>query len=59
MNTKAKVIKIEYLDNIKPYLKDIINDLKQSDTWKIILTKTFTFVFSKYDSDVECNAFKV
>ena len=25
----------EYLNNIRPYLKDTINDLKQSDTWKI------------------------
>ena len=25
----------EYLDKIKPYLKDIIIDLKESDTWKI------------------------
>ena len=25
----------EYLDEIKPYLKDIINNLKKSDTWKI------------------------
>ena len=24
----------EYLNKIKPYLKDIINDLKKSDTWK-------------------------
>ena len=25
----------EYLGKIRPYLRDIINDLKQSDTWKI------------------------
>ena len=25
----------EYLDKIRPYLRDIINDLKQSDTWKV------------------------
>ena len=24
----------EYLDEIKPYLKDIINNLKDSDAWK-------------------------
>ena len=23
----------EYLNKIRPYLKDIINDLKRSDTW--------------------------
>ena len=25
----------EYLNKISPYLKDIINNLKKSDTWKI------------------------
>ena len=25
----------EYLYKIRPYLKDIINNLKKSDTWKI------------------------
>ena len=25
----------EYLNKIRPYLKDIINNLKKSDTWKI------------------------
>ena len=25
----------EYLDETKPYLKDIINNLKTSDTWRI------------------------
>ena len=28
----------EYLNKISPYLKDIINNLKKSDTWKIQLT---------------------
>ena len=35
LNTKVMVIKIsveEYLYKIRPYLRDIINDLKQSDT---------------------------
>ena len=27
--------KIKYLNKIRPYLKDIINNLKKSDTWKI------------------------
>ena len=30
----------EYLDKSKPYLKDIINNLKISDTWKIQLNFT-------------------
>ena len=25
----------EYLNKIRPYLKDIINNVKKSDTWKI------------------------
>ena len=32
----------EYLNNIRPYLKDIINNLKKSDTWKIQLTIEIT-----------------
>ena len=28
----------DYRNKIKPYLKDIINNLKTSDTWKIQLT---------------------
>ena len=41
----------EYFDKIRPYLRDIINDLKQSDTWKIQLTITINFISSKYDSE--------
>ena len=41
---KYKTISIkEYLDEIKPYLKDIINNLKKSDTWKIQSTKAINF----------------
>ena len=28
----------QYLDKLKPYLKDIINDLQKPHTWKIQLT---------------------
>ena len=35
-------------------MKDIINDLKISDTWKIQLTITINFVSSKDDNDKEC-----
>ena len=42
----------EYLDEVKPYLKDMINDLKKSDTWKIQLTVEINIVPSK-DTDVE------
>ena len=42
----------EYLDVIKPYLKDIINNLKNSDTLKIQLTIAINFISSK-DIDEE------
>ena len=42
----------EYLIEIRPYLKDIINDLKKSDKWKIQLTIAINFISSK-DTDEE------
>ena len=42
----------EYLNKIRPYLKDIINNLKKSDTWKSQLTIANNFIFS-IDND-EC-----
>ena len=36
----------EYLDICRPYLKDIINNLKKSDTWKIQLTTENNFISS-------------
>ena len=53
MNTKATVIKIKcyWLKNILIKL-DIVNDLKQSDTWKIQLTIT-NLISSKDDNDEE------
>ena len=44
----------EYLEKIKPYLKDIINDLKKSDACKIQLKIIINFIFSKDDNDEEC-----
>ena len=41
----------EHLYKIRPYLRDFINDLKQSDTWKIQLTITINFISSKDDND--------
>ena len=37
----------EYLNKIEPYLKDIINNSKKSDVWKIQLIKAINFVSSK------------
>ena len=35
-NDRKKTLSVEeYLNKIRPYLKDIINNLKKSDTWKI------------------------
>ena len=36
----------EYLNKIRPSLKDIINNLKKSDTWKIQLTTENNFISS-------------
>ena len=42
----------EYLNEIRPYLKDIINNLKKIDTGKIQLTIANKFV-SSIDNDEE------
>ena len=42
----------EYLNKIRQYLKDIINDIKKSDAWKIQLTIATNFISSK-DNDEE------
>ena len=39
-------------NKIRPYLKDITNNLKKSDRWKIQLTITIKFIPSK-DNDEE------
>ena len=36
----------EYLNKIRPCLKDIIKNLKKSDTWNIQLTIAFNFIYS-------------
>ena len=54
-----KVMKIEtkhyqlkkYLNKIRPHLKDIINNLKKSDTWKIELTIAINFIPSKGNNE--------
>ena len=40
----------EYLDKINPYLKDIIDNLNKSDTWKIQWIMTINFMSSE-DTD--------
>ena len=43
----------EYLNKIRPYLKDIVNNLKRFDTWKIQRTIANNFT-SPIDNDEEC-----
>ena len=44
---KNKTLSVEeYLNKIRPYLKDIINNLKKSDTWKAQLTTAINFISS-------------
>ena len=42
----------KYLDEIKPYFKDIINNLKTFDTWRFQLTIAINFIPSE-DTDEE------
>ena len=58
MNTKVTVIEKtpvveEYINKIRLYLKNIINNLQKSDTWKIQVTITINFITSKHDNDKE------
>ena len=41
----------EYLEKIKLYLKDIINDLEKFDTWKIQLAIAINFISSKDNNE--------
>ena len=41
----------EYLNKIIPYLKDIINNLKKSDAWKVQLTIANNFTSSIYNDE--------
>ena len=43
----------EYLNRIRTYLKDTINNLKKSDTWKTLLIIAINFISSK-DREEEC-----
>ena len=43
----------EYLNRVKPYFQNSINDLKKSDTWKTQITIATNFIYSK-DNDEEC-----
>ena len=49
---KTILVDDEYLHKIRPYLKNIINNLKKSDTWKTQLTKSNSFI-SSIENDEE------
>ena len=46
----------EYLDMIRPYLSDILNDYKTQGEWKIHLTMVINF-FSSKDSKETCTTY--
>ena len=51
---KKRILSVEeYLDKIRQYLKDIINNVKQSDTWKIQLAITVNSISSEDGNDEE------
>ena len=55
IDDRIKTLSVEeYLNKIRPYLKDTINNLKKSDSWKMELTIATNFISSKDDNDEEC-----
>ena len=51
---KIKALSVgEYLNKTIPFLKDIINNPKKSETWKIQLTIAYSFI-SSIENDEEC-----
>ena len=48
----------EYLNKVKPYMGDIIIDLKKYGTWKVQLTLAINFVSPKRCRWRTCNALK-
>ena len=54
MGNRNKTLSVkEYLNKISSYLKDIINNLKKFDTWKIQLKIVNNFI-SSIHNDEEC-----
>ena len=47
----------KYLNETKPYLKDIIKNVQKSGTWKVQLTIAINFIYSK-DNDEASNEFE-
>ena len=56
---RNKTISVEeHLNNIRPYLKGIIDNLKKSDTWKIQLTIANNCISSIGNDEEKSNSFK-
>ena len=59
LNIKTKAIKVatlwneEYFNKIRPYLNDVINNLKLLSEWRIQLSMEINFMFSK-DTNETC-----
>ena len=52
MKDKDKILTIrEYLNMIRPYFVDMINDCKNQSEWKIQLTMAINFISSKPEPD--------
>ena len=51
-NDRNKTVSVEdYLNKVRPYLEDIINNPKKSDMWKIQITIAINFVSSKNNDE--------
>ena len=60
MGDKSKTLTIkQYLDMIRPYLRDVINDYKTKGEWNIYLTIAISFISSKYSDETRTMHLKV
>ena len=60
MGDKSKTLTIkEYLDMIRPYLREVINDYKTKGEWNIYLTIAISFISSKYSGETRTMHLKV
>lgn len=49
----SRKIRVQYLEEIRSYLKDTLDNLKENNNWKIQLTITIN-VMSSNNNDEEC-----
>ena len=53
--TKINILPKEYLDMIRPYLSDMINEHKTRREWKIQSAMSISFISSKDSDEVRHN----